>query len=298
MLLRCSKYSIMEIRFQESSADSLLQYQQLYRACFPHAKHLSSEYLTWLYWKNPAGLAVGADAVCNGEVIGQVLAVPGKYRFRGREVAGLVAVNVAVHPNFQGRRLFKRLGLQMCEYGAARGYSFVIGVANAAATPGWTRQMGFQLVAPLEAKLGLGSIRLQDTLKSSEFKPELQHDWTAETLTWRAANPVNQLRYCSNMDSGIVTAYASAGKPGLVAIAEFPLDNKQIAQLNAKRSGTLFPRVFLGLVPNHHFGATYFSIPDKLKPSPLNLIFKNLQNADVKVDASNCFINFLDFDAF
>ncbi|MBX9742866.1 MAG: GNAT family N-acetyltransferase [Chthoniobacterales bacterium] len=176
---------------KKSQIDFLPEYINLYQKCFPNALHLNKSYLTWLYQDNPSGSLVGADAWCGDEVVGQVVAIPGEYILNGKLARGLLAVNVAVHPEFQGRFLFKKLGIKTCEYGAENGYEFVIGVANKVPTPGWVRQMDFQLVQPLEALLGFGNLNINwNSIVSVE---QLKHKWSKESLQWRISNPNNPI---------------------------------------------------------------------------------------------------------
>lgn len=286
----------MEIELIQSNASRLEDYMVLYRACFPQADKLQFEYLTWLYKLNPEGEALGADAMCDGKVVGQVIALPGRYRLRGRLVRGLVAVNVAVHPGFQGKHLFKRLGLKMCEFGAKAGFEFVIGVANAAATPGWVRQMGFQLVGPLQARVGWGALHPEACERGID-EAMLYQEWSKQSLDWRVANPVNPV---SLIDRGSrqLTALASAGKPGLNVMAVLP--SRAHAQVLASQRvcSWLMPKVFVGAVPDYRFGINFQAIPERIKPSPLNLIYKNLVDSSDRVSLEKCFITFLDFDAF
>jgi len=58
------------------------------------------------------------------------------------------------------------------------------------------------------------------------------------------------------------------------------------------------PKVFLGLIPKYKFTNRYLIIPKQFKPSPLNFIYKNLEDNKENIDPSSCFLNFLDFDAF
>jgi GNAT superfamily N-acetyltransferase len=288
----------IEIGFAVASVERITEYIELYQICFPKAKHLHREYLNWLYRDNPEGTIVGIDAVAEGKVVGQVLAIPNRFELNGSPTRGLVAVNVVVHPAFQGRHLFKKLGLRMCEEGAAKGFSFVIGVSNAAATLGWTRQMGFQLVKPLDAVIGLGGLAVEnfpETWKNAAFK----HLWTDEALRWRCASPVNPVRTVGHRRDGKVGFTASAGKPGIAAYAELILDPTIAASLPKSFPLTsVRPRVFIGLIPKHRFKANYFNIPQKFRASPLNMVFKHLGDSGVKLDPDACFINFLDFDAF
>ncbi|HLX52987.1 MAG TPA: hypothetical protein VKR58_03550, partial [Aquella sp.] len=218
-----------------------------------------------------------------------------KFILNGQVVKGLVSMNTVVHPEFQGRQLFKKLGLQMCDYAASLGYHFIIGVANAASTHGFVKHMGFQLVSPLETKIGIGNLGIKnyDTVQQmSKFK----HLWNTDTLLWRAKNPANPIYFDTNPDR--LTGYASAGKFGFFAVAELPLINGFTPEVAISRFKVLMPRVFIGLIPSHKFGFNYINIPEKLKPSPLNFIFKSLTDESLKLDKESCFINFLDFDAF
>lgn len=289
----------MEIEIRKSNIANLAKYISLHNATYPKVNTLTFDYLSWLYGDNPVGQAVGADAWNGNEVVGQVIAIPGIFNFHDKLVKGLVAVNVAVNPSFQGRFLFKKLGLQMCNYGAEDGYEFVIGVANAAATPGWVRQMKFQRVAPLDAMVGFGDL----SLKNKEFdiipKTELIHSWEMNTLNWRLNNPLKKSCLKIVGESGWAVAYtATKNKFGISAFTEFPFNVDEGKYIERCRLQILRPRVFLGLIPNYKWGSRYYKIPEQMKPSPLNLVYKSLTGSFKKINPDTCFINYLDFDAF
>lgn len=288
----------MEIEIKKTHSDHLVKYIELYQICFPNASNLTLEYLSWFYYENPVGDALGADAWHGDQIIGQVIAIPGMYILQGKLVKGLVAVNVAVHPSFQGRHLFKKLGLQMCEYGYQAGYEFVIGVANKAATPGWVRQMKFQLVRSLDAKLGVGDLFLYKNANKIMDSTELRHFWDQNAINWRLRNPMNKLHLNFQKDTGWISVSASTGKYGISAFAEFPMNYELTDNFEASKLRLLFPRVFLGLIPTYDWNLQYVSIPERFKPSPLNLIYKSLTGNVSNIIPSACFINFLDFDAF
>lgn len=287
----------MEISFYSSSLNLLPKYIEFYKKCFPSATRYNLPYLQWMYECNPAGVATGVDAFCGDELVGQVIAIPQEYIFRGNLVKGLLAVNVAVRPQFQGRHLFKKLGLRLCEHAAADGYGFIIGVANKAATLGWTRQMGFQLVTPLQAMIGFGSLGI-DGLDRIVESAELRHCWTSDTLKWRSANPVNPVSLKVRPTERAIRAAAFSGIPRVSAYAEIPLVNMGAVNSDVGHGISINPNVFLGLIPEHSFGFRYLTIPKRFKPSPLNLIYKNLQDSSDCLEKKACFFNFLDFDAF
>ncbi len=284
--------------FQRSSPRLIQKYIDLYNTCFHDPIRFSFEYLSWLYEMNPSGVAIGVDAFHRDLIIGQVICVPGTYLLNGKHQKGLLAVNVVVHPKYQGRFLFKKLGLSVCELGSREGYDFVWGVANAAATPGWVRQMGFQLVRPLEAKVGIGSLLDEKIWKITSLETEFRRVWTMEELLWRSCNPIHSISLTTKNSSKIKTFISDTGRTGLVAVAEISMEEDIKGIKSAQPFKVILPRVFLGLIPNFAFPSTYMTIPDKLKPSPLNLVYKNLNDESDYLDPSGCFINFLDFDAF
>lgn len=279
------------VDIRESVVARIPDYVRLYRTCFPHASHLDADYLSWMYAANPAGSLVGADAVVGDEVVGQVAALPGDYVLDGRVVRGLLAVNVAVHPRFQGRHLFKKLGLRMCEIGAAAGCEFVIGVANAAATPGWVRQMRFQLVRPLDARVGIGSLGIDMAVAA---RAAFRRHWTSATIAWRMASPRNAVRCRRRTDR--IACFAAAKGWALPALAELPLDTPAQPETRGLESPT---RLFLGLVPRGAGGLRrYVEVPGRFRPSPLNLIYKPLGGRSGELDGGEVLFTFLDFDAY
>ncbi len=290
-----NKVATVDICLRKSHIDFLPQYGALYRTCFPKAIHLNSAYLRWLYNSNPLGGLVGADAWYGDEVVGQVVAVPGEYILNGKLIRGLLAVNVAVHPEFQGRFLFKKLGLKMCEYGAEDGYEFVIGVANKAATPGWVRQMGFQLVQPLEARLGLGNLNLDwNTIVITE---QFRHDWSAESLLWRLSNP-NRPISSRNLDDQL-QCYTPAKGQILPVYGEVPISFKSNTVIGRSVNFISPLRLFLGLIPDGGYQfKRYKTIPERYRPSPLNLIYRSLNQRVQKLEKGCVSFSFLDFDAY
>ena len=285
-----------DIRFELSSGSNLQSYLDLYQRCFPPTPKYFLSYLDWLYVQNPAGQAFGIDALDGEQLIGQVIAVPGSFVLNGELRKGLVAVNVSVRPEYQGRFLFKKLGLRLCDEAATIGADLILGIANNAATPGWVRQMGFQLVAPLETFIGLGGLGLGSRWPEILQNSALHRVWTACELEWRMANPFNQLRaHYGNGTISLIVLGASK-QPGIRITAEIPTPVDFSMASETSKGSRLFPRLFLGLIPGIHSRSLSVTVPSTLKPSPLNLVFKDLRDPSRSLDSRNCLINFLDFD--
>lgn len=279
------------IRFDDQA---LREYEALFGACFPPSPKFKPNALRWLYVDNPDGRAVGFDAYEGDVLAAHYVCVPARAMVHGVERRVLLSLNTATHPNHQGKGLFTKLAEMTYASGAEQGFSAVYGVANANSTPGFVRKLGFQLVAPLRAMVGIGGLRLDtQALKSSGI--QFERRWTAESIRWRCANPVNPVRPYRTRAGAAFAADAFGGM--LPAYAE--LDTAR-QELPAADGSLLTPlRLYLGLMPA---GTTsfsgYFDIPGKLRPSPLNLIFRPLAGEQRGLDADRIFFTFLDFDAY
>lgn len=287
----------MEISLVPSNMGRINEYIELYKVCFSDAKHFDIEYFNWLYLENPCGKAIGIDAISNGRIVGHNILIPVEFLVEKKIMQGLVSMNTVVHPEFQGKGLFVKIGKEMIQYAKSLKYSFIIGVANANSTHGFIKHLGFQLVSPLAAKLGLGSI-IPDCNSELSFI----RNWSNLTLAWRLKNPKNPATILNKEVSGkAASILAKSNKLGINATATIfcDLDLKLINDVASIHYNKWLPRVFIGLMPTKKLIIPrYFDIPDFMKPSPLNFIYKNLIDESHQLNHESCFINFLDFDAF
>jgi len=283
----------MEFVRVKSDPASLERYCSLFNACFPKATHFSANYLQWLYRENPEGEVVGFDAFDGTELAAHYVCIPIRAALQSVEKHALLSLNTATHPRYQGKGLFTKLATLTYESGALEGHEFVIGVANANSTPGFIRRLGFQLVAPLEARIGFGMIGVADwdaVLHASSFR----RVWNRNSLEWRVRNPENPIRTYST--DAVTYAWAPTHYPAIRVWAEIPCSLPASAN---KCPSWLSPKVFIGMFPSGLCSYRGFrSIPDSFKPAPLNFIFRNLQQITQSLDADRCLVNFLDFDAY
>ncbi|MEH6436551.1 GNAT family N-acetyltransferase [Massilia sp. DD77] len=271
--------------------DHLARYSDLFGACFPGVAKFTPAYLSWLYVDNPDGQPVGFDAWDGERLAAHYVCVPARAWVEGREVPVLLSLNTATHPDYQGKGLFTKLAAMTFEAGMAGGYDGVYGVANANSTPGFVRKLGFQLVRPLEARIGLGALRHAPKAPARELS--FERSWSDAALAWRCANPHNPV--WSRSRDGRSQFHAAAFGAGLPAYAE-------LEQPAAPRAGgpMLSPlRLFIGLAPDasSRYG-NYLSIPMRLRPSPLNLIYRSFSARVGALDPSRIQFSFLDFDAY
>jgi len=271
--------------------DHLARYSALFGACFPGVGKFTPDYLAWLYLANPDGKALGFDAWDGERLAAHYVCVPARAWVEGREVPVLLSLNTATHPDYQGKGLFTKLAAMTFEAGMAAGYDGVYGVANANSTPGFVRKLGFQLVRPLEARIGLGGLRHAPKAPARELS--FERSWSGAALEWRCANPHNPV--WRRTGDGRSQFYAAAFGQRLPAYAE--LDTDAAPQRYAPGLSPL--RLFIGLAPDasSRYG-NYLSIPMRLRPSPLNLIYRSFSERVARLDPARIQFTFLDFDAY
>jgi GNAT superfamily N-acetyltransferase len=277
-----------------TDAAALTQYGALFTACFPMTDKFTPRYLEWLYVANPDGRAVGYDAWDGERLAAHYVCIPARAWVEGREVPVLLSLNTATHPDYQGKGLFTKLASMTFEAGASQGFDGVYGVANANSTPGFVRKLGFQLVRPLEARIGVGSLR--HAPKAAPDALSFERKWSADALRWRCANPHNPV-FMRN-GGGKLRFHAAASGHKLPAYAE--LDAGELMLPAPAGAPMLSPlRLFIGLAPDASSSYwNYASIPMRLRPSPLNLIYRSFAPRVSALDPSRIAFSFLDFDAY
>ena len=198
-----------------------------------------------------------------------------------------MSLNTATHPQHQGKKLFTTLAEMSYKTAVEQGYGFVIGVANANSTHGFVNKLGFQLVGKLDAKLGSGKI-----VKKEENVFDFKKIWNESTLNWRIKNPENKYKIKGNK------IYSKTDKPGIEAIL-YDGEKKHYLTDNNVSLGFKPVKLFIGIDNSIDWKKSfYFNIPDKMRPSPLNFIFKDLTGKNRILDFSKIKFDALDFDAY
>ncbi len=252
-------------------------------------------FVNWEYNQNPVGKAVGFNAFSGDTLAAHYVTQPLVATFGGKKVKGLLSLNTATHPDHRGKKLFTILADKTYEYALGQGYQFVIGVANANSTPGFLKNLKFKLIMPLSVKIGVGKlpVNLQKSQGYERF-------WDKEMLEWRLNNP--KLNYEIRRQKDHFVVLAPTGNYGIKAIiGYFPdsLFSDKIKALN-KSSFTANPaKIWMGVDEGLNWKNTlYFNFPDRYKPSPLNLIFRDLSESGLSLDATSLKFMSLDFDAY
>lgn len=283
---------MIELSPVRSDPESLARYGELFATCFSRQPRFGTEALHWLYAANPDGHVVGFDAWDGNELAAHYVCIPARLVIDGVAERGLLSLNTATHPKWQGQGLFTRLANRTYEAAAESGYGCVYGVANANSTHGFVRKLGFQLVSPLRAMVGTGALGFD--VDAAVSQAGFHRAWSADSLAWRCSNPVNPV-YMRRGRNGVRRFFARGPAPLVPAYAELPGGDGQ----PAARSPFAPARLYLGLVPAAAAGlGRYFDIPSTLRPSPLNFIYKDLTGRGRELDPASSFFSFLDFDAY
>ena len=270
-----------EFRRIEPTDAYLERCAQMLMEVFPHGTY-SAESLRWQYRDNPAGTVVGHDAIApDGTIAGHYVLQPLAARVDGAVERGLLSFNTATHPAHQGKGLFTALAERSYTAAASSGYGFVVGVANANSTPGFTRRLGFTLVCALQALVGL---RLRTGESGSA---QFERTWDDASAAWRAARP--NARYRSVGDA----LYAATPTTGIRALlAHGPL----FARRAAAELGLRPIDLWIGLEPGRQPAG--IRVPDRFRPSPLNLIWLDLTTKARRLDPGAVRFRAADFDPY
>ncbi len=301
-----------------SSDGSLTATATLLRQVFPDARVGDVAYLRWLYEQSPFGHVVETNVDDDHGRAAHYAVVPVALCVDGHETRGALSLNTAVHERARGGGTFVRLAAATFEEAARAGIEVVVGVANANSTPGFVRRLGFENHGPLAATVLLptpgpragirsapahaaaGAALLQDADGLVEAGPAgWARKWTAESLAWRLACPATRyVVHRSDQALMITTAERRAGVNVAVLLAVFaaaalaPGHTRQLIRA-ACRTHRAPLAIHVGV--NDRVPFQGLPLPERLRPSPLNLISRTL--GDVRVPPASRF-EFLDFDAY
>ncbi|THD57970.1 GNAT family N-acetyltransferase [Phenylobacterium sp.] len=276
----------LAIRPAGTAPTQLEAYGRLLNAAFQTDK-FNSAALAWRYRDNPAGAVIGADAWDGDMLAAHYVTCPLEANIDGAVVKGLLSLNTATHPDYQGRGLFTTLAERAYDLGTQAGYSFVIGVANANSTPGFLRKLAFQEVGRLHAGV-LASL----PRRFSAAEVQYQGAWRDDLLAWRLGNPEG--RYMMAKHGDLTGVWARTHLPFVQCGAFLP----GATTLKPAGGAPLAATLFLGLEPRMNLRA-FLPIPERLRPSPLNLIWRSLApGAPAALRREAVAFNFLDFDPY
>ena len=232
-----------------------------------------------LFWESVNAIGVlKAPAVVSIYDDGYGISVPNQFQMVKENIGEIL-------------RGFERDASQPAEK-AERGYDHVIGVANANSTPGFVRKLDFQLVAPLDVRVGMRS-----PSRGAGGTPGWAREWSADELGWRLDNPART--YAVHEGRRGLTISSPTDRPGVRAVIKVGGDPAlEPAARALPRGGRVGPRVWVGLSEQVRHRFPTVELPDRLKPSPLNLIYLPLQGQGDTLDPRRVEFEGIDFDAW
>jgi len=282
---------VIEIREVDCSATGLARAADLLRTVFPAAKHVTQTYLEWQYLQNPDGRALGHEAHEDGRLVSHAVVLPLRARLFGDCVRGVLSLNAATHPNVQRSGVYFELARRTYELAREQGCSFGIAVTNDRSTPGFVKQVGFERLRSLEARLGLASPRGVPGAPEAE----VERIWDQRSAAWRLACPTR--RYALRSRGDELQVEGETGVPGIrVVLGTLPRDLCKEARSRVGL-GARPLRLWIGCDPALRVPAS-LPIPMRLRASPLHLIFKDLTGQDRQPDPGRVRWHALDFDDF
>ena len=247
-------------------------YLKLFQRSYGEDAKLTVDYLRWLYEDNPDGRAVGMDAFLDGELAAHYVTIPRTYRVDGTDMIGLLSVNTATHPEHQHRGLFKKLANATYDHGAAKGYNFVVGIANEQSVRGFTKNLEFER---------LGHVRLAFLHRPppphvSEPNLAVGGEW----LRWRLSNP--SATYFVTQAGGGREIISTRKGPATFLIGNVSLAQLSVASLELPRRALISPAALTPMFPAK---GKMPLLPLRLQPSPWHVILRPLSGETAEMRA-------------
>jgi len=277
----------MSYTFVKANAtdENIAKYATLLSKVFTTSHKFSFQYLKWLYAQNPLGQIIGTDAFFNGTLVAHNATIPVMYLVDGKQTPAALAVNAVTDHAHQGKGLLIKLGNMTFESVQQHGLQFIVGVANKNSTYSYVQKFGFQLISPLTVLVGIGNI-----LHNSLYQYHIHSFWNSETLQWRLQNPAEKYFLSNN------NVFVNTGKLGICALLHsnnyFNLNINYLAKENAPL------KMWIGMGENSTKKGIFLNLPNKLKPSPLNFILKDMTGKFSSVKKEEIFFELIDFDAY
>jgi len=308
----------------ESRRYNLRLTARLLRETFGLDQFDDERYLRWFYDENPLGAAIEEQFDQGDRRLAHLAGIPQEYHCRESCLPIVFPLHIAVDPTLRGRGMMSQLSTRCFEHARERdGVIAFVGMPNASSTRGYTNQLGFRLVKPLPVRLllplapasgirshaveakFLESRQFRDLVESIDFAPgpAWSQRWTPERVRWRLAAP--HASYALHVSAGAIAVSRrtrSFGLPFAALLKLYPrrgnCERRMAALVSAscRFHGAPFG-VYAGW--NAHAKVPGIPLPERLKTSPLNLIFRSLDAAVIHQDSMTFdTFEFLDFDAY
>lgn len=253
---------------------------ELFHSAFPLSKKFSIDFLQWQYLNNPRGRVIGVNAFDDGKLVSHYAVIPIAMSIYGETYQGVLSLNTATHPDYQGKGLFTKLANRTFDIARSLGYSFVVGVANGNSTYGFIKKLGFDYIGQLDMKIGMGILKHRTNC-------DVYRVWSEDELQWRLNNP--SAKYVKS-EEGIFSIRSFFVKD-ILTIAH----NVKNINCASTPKNTIF-NLYVGLgLKKPVWG--YINFPNIIKRPPFNLIFRDLTHGGLpKFRKDQVLFQLIDFD--
>lgn len=276
------------INYKISTLNLLSDYLHLYKTCFPGFKK-DIEYFKWLYQDNPMGNYIGIDAFDGDKLIGQIGGIPFDFKFCNNNIKTLVPINICIDKSYRRGRVFHNLSSNFEKILIDSDYDLLIAIGNKIATPLWIRALKLKSLGQLKSYVGIPNFSNKEIILKNY---NLFMDWQNDTIRWRCSNPINKTQLIKTHNKKIV--YAKTNFPMIKAYTPFPFEVEYDTK-DTEKNFTL--KTYIGFCNEVNESFLFRKIPQILKPSPLNFLYKFFKK-DYVLREKEVFFSFLDFDAF
>ncbi len=256
----------------------------------------SAEFLNWLYNQNPNGKAIVNNIYEGEKIIAHFALVPILVRYQKEIYKSALSVFTAVDENYRGLYFFHKTASKSFDTAKSKGIRFIIGVSNEMSSELFVKFFNFKLVSPLEVKIGLSKFN-----EKNDLPHNFQIFKDKKTLYWRLNNPrfKYQIYKQKNQKEAIIfNNHYKLFKMHMGFFSEKDLNFKY--ETNFKKTiYNLNPfNMWIGLNNNLEDKIMSFNFPKILKPSPLNLIIKDLNSKETNLSKKDIKFNLIDFEIF
>jgi len=291
---------------------------------FGSARFAGTDFLEWLYRRNPEGaeVTVRLDDEA-GRPLGHFGLYPQTFHSQAGECLMSYSVHAAVAESARGQGVWSRVAEETYRVASQeRGIKATFAAANRNSTHGFTGRLRCTLLKPLPVRIGLrplrpaavASYRVTDGfLSGPEFGrlvgtinfspgPGWSQKWSPEKLAWRLRRPGGEY-FVHLHDQGAMVSRKEGlkGLPIAVVLKVFPPRGGRTAvgPLLAAACKAHRTPFYLYAGFNDRAGVPGLPLPRRLLPAPLNLVYRALTGEAPPPEKLNLSVyEFLDFDAY
>ncbi|WP_168196259.1 GNAT family N-acetyltransferase [Echinicola soli] len=150
----------------------------------------------WKHVDNPFGASPVLVAEEQDDIVGVRAFMQWGFSQSGQFIKAIRAVDTAVHPDYQGKGIFRKLTHTLTQACRQEEYQFIFNTPNSKSMPGYLK-MGWQKRGNLPIKMAVvRPFGWFSGRKSGESKENIQQDWPASLLAKVSSAEIDGLQTC------------------------------------------------------------------------------------------------------